>query len=303
MTTPKDTRQQSGVRFGLNVATAVVGGLALTFSLGSTALAFSTKTFFNPGEAHESAQSGETSSAGEAASTGEAIDFSDISEIEVDAERPGTINVSFDDSIDQAHFTVRDRNGQDANHLWQVRTKDQTLRISSEGPQVESWLNFNDLFGDRSSEYTADLVLPGEYNDDTLKLDLSGSALLAQVDGNFKSVDSDIGAGKFIFNGHAEKFESEVGAGELKATLTDVKQLDVDVATGQATVELTGTTPDSVKVEVSVGAADITLPKDSYNVTSEASLGSVKNNLKSSASSPHTVNAEVATGQITLNEK
>lgn len=302
-----NSQPQSGMRNGLQIATAVIGGVALVFSLGTPVLGsgpafdfFGANTVFNDeldDIFDDSGDDSATPSQGD-----DSIDLSNITDIDIDVDHPGEFNVLFDSSLDEAEFNVSDTKGSGKNIVWNVETENESLEITAKGSGNYLGNRVRDLFDPDSREFSANLVLPEKFNDGSLNLDISGSAMLSAVEGDYQSLDVNMGAGKLTFTGSAHTLTSEIGAGELIASVTDLDRLDIEVSTGHAQLNISGTTPSRVVLNVAAGAAEVTLPHDSYRVSTDLGLGEIENNLSSDTSSSHKVHAEVGVGRVSLNE-
>ena len=121
------------------------------------------------------------------------------------------------------------------------------------------------------------------------------------AEGEFGEVSFDMGAGSIEIEGTADTVEGEIGAGQAILELADVRRLGVDVSAGDLHASLTGEAPEVVRLEVSAGGADVTLPDVPYDVRQEASAGDIDtHNLEIASRSENLIDARVSAGGIDL---
>lgn len=99
------------------------------------------------------------------------------------------------------------------------------------------------------------LTLLEELNDGNLNasMDLSAGRLIA--DGEFDHLEVELGAGEATVNGSANALDAQLSAGSANLNLADVQTAEFEVSAGRLTTELTGSAPDTVNTEVSVGSS------------------------------------------------
>lgn len=127
---------------------------------------------------------------------------------------------------------------------------------------------------------------------------VSGGTL--DVQGDFDALDLEVSGGSATVAGNAHSVDLSLAGGSASVSLTDASTAAFDVAGGRLTVALDGATPDSTRVEVTAGSADITLPDDEYAVTTDDGVGTVDNRLRRNAAAVATVDVTATMGSVTL---
>ncbi len=152
----------------------------------------------------------------------------------------------------------------------------------------------------RLGSSTITLTLPQKYRTQLLDADITLAAGAVSADGTFGQLDVEVGAGKAEVTGAARELDVSVGVGEFVGDLQGVRTADFEVSMGGATARLRGTAPDEVSVQASMGSVDLTLPDAEYRVTSAVELGDLRNELRTSSTSPHRITAELTAGDLVL---
>lgn len=271
------TTQTRTTRSTVVVATAIVGGLALTGAGASWALA-----------AVQDVASGPTTGSATADGTGLAGLDLDIGGAKV--------TVEFGD-VAEPRLTTSGP----AAERWTIRRDDGDLVVKS----PRRYFGFGDglclpwCFDDRNAR-EAVLTLPRALDGGALDADISLGAGSVHVFGGFDDLDVEIGAGDARVDGGARTFSLSIGAGDAEIALADVEDADFDIASGRAGVELTGAAPSNVDIEVSVGELDIALPNVPYRVDSRVTMGDLRNELRVDPTSSRQVRVEVSVGDVAL---
>ncbi|PRA12228.1 hypothetical protein CQ010_06135 [Arthrobacter sp. MYb211] len=144
------------------------------------------------------------------------------------------------------------------------------------------------------------LTLPNSLNSGELDAVLKMSAGEYSVDGNFNDLIMEMSGGTLEAAGAANGLFVELGAGKTDIDMADVQAANFNVSAGRIDSTLTGSSPNNVQADVSAGMLNLTLPKDSYNVSEDISAGSLDNSLLVDSSSPHMVKVEVSAGNVVL---
>ncbi|WP_261167130.1 DUF4097 domain-containing protein [Microbacterium sp. Marseille-Q6965] len=213
-----------------------------------------------------------------------------IAGIDVDTSR-GDLRITFGEG-DEVELESHSSAGTE----WRLERDGDRLVISDSAPfdwRIGwSW----DWIGQENS---ATLTLPASLEGTDLDVVLGAGQVLAE--GVFGEVGLDVSAGVAEIEGTADALDVTVGAGQAIVELADVRDVSFDLSAGHATGTLTGEAPDTVEVDVSAGALDLTLPDSSYAVTTEEEAGQVDmNNLQRDFGAPRTVEVRVAAGHVDL---
>lgn len=140
-----------------------------------------------------------------------------------------------------------------------------------------------------------DLVESGRLNAD---ISLSGAELRGE--GSFDELDIEVNAGSLDFTGAGDSLDLDVRVGEARVELADVREADVELQTGDATVTLTGDAPRRVDATAKIGALALQLPEEEYRVELRGALGEVDNRLAESEESPYLVRVQATAAEIVL---
>lgn len=204
----------------------------------------------------------------------------------------GSMRVRFDD-VTRAELEVSGTNAD-----WSLEREEDTLvvRRSSDGIGWGDWSWFGSGWGD---DRRATLTLPESIAGTDLDIRTGAGEVLAK--GEFGEVFFDMGAGSIEVEGTAETVEGEIGAGQAILELADVRELGVDISAGDLHASMTGQAPEIVRLGVSAGGADVTLPDVPYDVRQEVSAGDIDtHNLELSSRSENVIDARVSAGGIEL---
>lgn len=155
------------------------------------------------------------------------------------------------------------------------------------------------LFGCSWAPEQVTLTLP-ETLSGVIDADLSLGSGTIDARGDFVNLGLDISAGQLIMQGSADTVSTEVSAGFAQISLADVRDASVEVSAGKAVVELTGRAPEQIRVDVSAGEADLTVPDRTYRVQSDVAAGNFTNNLRTDPSARNSVDVSVAAGEVTI---
>ncbi|WP_119696713.1 hypothetical protein [Microbacterium halotolerans] len=204
----------------------------------------------------------------------------------------GSMRVRFDD-VSRAELEATGTNTE-----WRFERKGDTLvvRRHADGIGWGDWSWFGSGWG---ADRRATLTLPESIAGVDLDIDTGAGDVLAT--GEFGEVAFDMGAGSVEIEGTAESVEGEIGAGQAILELADVRALRVDVSAGDLQASLTGEAPEIVRLEVSAGGADVTLPDVPYDLRQDVSAGDIEtHDLEVSSRSENVIDARVSAGGIEL---
>lgn len=265
---PSPEPRRSGATKPIMIIIAVVGGVTLVGILVTTLLA-SIIGLSSQGTASQSANT------------------SGVTQLDLNSNA-GMVNIMFDD-VDQATL---DATGQHADRWELVRSGD-TLSINAP-EQWWSWCWFNC----DGTEVT--VTLPQELNDGSLNAELDLNAGQLNVNGSFNDLAVELNAGEINVDGTARTLQTEVSAGNANLQLADVEAASFEIAAGRIDSELTGTAPTTTDIDVSAGQLILELPDAEYAVVSDASAGSLNNNLRTAPDATNRITVDLAAGDVTL---
>lgn len=166
---------------------------------------------------------------------------------------------------------------------------------------MEDGLPFGDwswIFGGWDDQ-RASLTLPESLEGVDIDIDSGAGAVYAS--GDFGDLDIDNGAGEVQVTGSAETAAVEVGAGHVIFGLRDVDTVTATVAAGGFTGDFTGRPPSEIRLDVSAGGADITVPDEEYDVRQNVSAGDVDTgDLRVSTDARRLIDITIAAGGVEL---
>lgn len=267
--TPTPGPQRSSATKPLMILFAIIGGVTLLAILLTTV--FASVTSLSRGSATLTA------------------DTSGVTSLDVDA------NASrFDLEFDDVTEATLETSGLNATR-WDMHRNGDELVVEAPS-RWTSWCIFNCDNGDNK----VTLTLPEELNDGSLNAELGLNAGRLFADGDFDTLSVELNAGEVHVNGTTRALDAELNAGSATLNLADVDTANLEVAAGRLTAELTGSTPTTTDIEVNAGRLLLTLPNDSYTVTSDVAAGMLDNQLGNDATASNSIAVEVAAGNVTL---
>jgi len=257
----------------LTVLLSVVGGVAL---LGSGAAAAVT------GVHRLGPQSGER-----------AVDAAGIAGLDLEVHG-AQVNIEFHDG-DTAELRVEGGSMRD----WSLRRDGEDLEVRGPNRGWGWWGWWTpDWFGDEDQRAT--LLLPRSAEGLDADLTLNAGSLTAN--GEFGELDVNMNAGALTLEGSAETLDADLNAGRADITLSGVEEASYQVSAGRVESELAGTAPESVEIDVSAGALNLTLPGADYDLRRDVSAGTLNSDLSEQRGSGHTVAVSVSAGTVNLRE-
>lgn len=220
-------------------------------------------------------------------SDGGTADASGVNALSLDVSA-GHVVVQYAD-VDEAILEVT---GGDGN--WRLERRGETLALTNNRP----WWALQGGFG--WDDNRATLTLPAAMEEQQLDADFDVSAGSLTADGTYGRLDLHVGAGDADVSGTADDLRVDVSAGEADVRIDGAQQASMTIGAGQIIADLTGTSLDSIRVDVSAGTLVGTLPGGPYDVTSEVSAGSFDNQLETVDGAARTVDVQVSAGSVTL---
>ncbi|MHA3685444.1 DUF4097 family beta strand repeat-containing protein [Leucobacter sp. HY1908] len=282
------------------VTTAVVGGFALLGAAASAA--FGLRVADSWGEQIDSSYS-TTYADPDAGSSAELYaDAFDVTSINIEAAA-SDFRIKYADDTEEAVLTVQHAQQVDADVVngWTMERDGDELNIARNGG---GWGADGCLFGCSTRPGESQIVtltLPKDLGlERAASLDVTVEAGSFTGTGSFDELDLELNAGELTFTGDARSVDVDVEVGTARAEVADVEAATVTVATGEATVKLTGTAPASTEVEAEMGSVTLQLPTETYRVETNAELGGVDNRLKVSKDSKYLVTVEASLADVVL---
>ncbi|GAA4476516.1 hypothetical protein GCM10023190_14170 [Enteractinococcus fodinae] len=266
---PDPAPRRSNATKPLMILLAVIGGITLVVMLTTTI--FSSVLGLSRGSATLAADTAGVTALDVNASAGQfTLEFAEVNEATLE-----TSGVSAD--------------------RWELTRHDTTLVVDT----PSRWFSW-DWFGANSGDNRVTLTLPEELNDGSLnaELDLGAGRLIAT--GDFDQLVVELNAGEARVEGSARGLDAQTNAGSMNLNLADVESSSFEVAAGRINAELTGAAPTATEIEVSAGRLDLTLPDETYAITSEVAAGNLDNRLNTANESQHQIAVELAAGNVRL---
>ncbi|KQM38350.1 hypothetical protein [Microbacterium sp. Leaf203] len=265
--TPPTAPSRHGVPFFVSLATIVVGACVLAGTVIGTGVT-AAATLRDSGSGYAMS---ETSTDG-------------LTDLDVDVAG-GSLTIAYGD-VSEAQLDVG--SGADG---WTFERKGSTLRVSSPQTNFVGWSN---------GAGSATLVLPRASATTNLdaRIQVAGGAL--SVDADFGSLNVQLAGGDVDLAGDVRTLDVSVSGGSASGTLTGVGDATFEVAGGSLASTLAGDAPARTRITVTAGSADITLPDEEYNVTTDSGLGRIDNRLRTSSSATAVVDVEASLGQVSL---
>lgn len=214
----------------------------------------------------------------------DSLGVSGITELDIDASA-SEFTLAYSD-VDEAVLDVRGSSG------WSLERRGETLEVRPPVRWIFGW-NFG-------AHEQVTLTLPESLRQVALDADVDLSAGSFRADGDFGSLDVEVNAGEARINGSAEELSVEVNAGAAVLALSDVTEADLSVSAGRLDVDLRGTAPSEVRIDVSAGDVDLIVPDVTYAVSSDVSAGSFDPRVEVASSSPRTIVADISAGSVTV---
>jgi len=266
--TPPPPARRHGAPFFVSIATIVVGACILAGTVVGSGLS-AAASLRDDGQGYASS---ETPTVG-------------LTDLDVDVAG-GSLTIAYGE-VSEAQLDV-DGGGPDG---WTFERDGSTLRVSSPHTTFVGW---------SGTAGSATLFLPrlSSTTDLDARIRVAGGAL--SVDADFGSLDVELAGGNVDLAADVGTLGVSVSGGAASGTLTGVEDATFEVAGGSLSATLDGDAPTRTKVTVTAGSADLTLPDEEYNVTTDSGLGRVDNRLRTSPSATAVVDVEAALGRVSL---
>ncbi|MFG6475450.1 hypothetical protein ACFXP7_03600 [Microbacterium sp. P06] len=203
-------------------------------------------------------------------------------DLDVDAAE---LTVVFDD-VDGASLEVEDSGGGE----WTFERDGAALRVASPRAPFTSWF--------RGGNGDATLTLPNELAGLDADVAMAGGSF--EADGDFGDLEIELSGGEVTIGGSADTVAADVAAGRGEVKLENVSSARLSLGAGELIAELSGSAPEEVTASVSAGSLELTLPDETYDVTSELAAGDVDNRLRTDPGATRTVFVEVSAGSAVL---
>ena len=207
-----------------------------------------------------------------------------ISTLDVDVDTTG-LTVVFAD-VDEASLDVLASRGEP----WTFERDGSTLRVGTPRGDFMFWFS--------GGNGRATLTLPDELAGLDAEIEVGAGSF--DADGDFGAVDLNLSAGQVSVTGTATSLVAEVGAGRGEIDLEGVSTADFSIDAGQLIARLRGAAPDTITASIDAGSLELTLPDETYDVTSDVSAGEVDNQLRSAPGARHTITVDVSAGNALL---
>ncbi|MDL5351538.1 DUF4097 domain-containing protein [Microbacterium sp. zg-YB36] len=215
-----------------------------------------------------------------------AADVSGVDNLDVDVSA-AAVTVRFTDTTEATLEVVGGWGADD----WTFERSDETLVLRSPDRLFGWW------FGNTER---VTVELPESLQGESLDAGFTLSAGSLAVDGEFGELDLEMSAGDLDLAGSAQDVSAQVSAGTAVVELAGVKAADLRVSAGDLNALFSGTAPEDVRIDVSAGSLDLTLPDDVYHVDSEVSAGDLDNRLDTASDATNVVTVTVSAGNVSL---
>ena len=265
---PDPEPKRSSATKPLMIVLAVIGGIALVIAIATTI--FSSALGLSRGSATLTA------------------DASGVTALDVDANA-----AQFTLEFAEVNEAILEASGVSAER-WELTRSDTTLEVDA----PSRWWHWG-WFGNNGSSHVT-LTLPTELNDGSLNADLDVDAGQLTATGSFDQLALELNAGEARVDGAARTLDAQVNAGEATLMIADAEETNFEVAAGRLTAELTGSAPTTTQIDVSAGQLDLTLPNETYAVTSDVAAGNLDNRLDTVSDSQFQIDVDLAAGEAKL---
>ena len=267
-------RPARGTLTAITIAAAIIGGGALVTVGGTSAFAAMNQVATGDGSFRSSTTA----------------DARGVTTLKVDVGR-GDATIRFGD-VTEAQMAV---NGQGASD-WRMRRDGDVLRVDRPGAPFGWWIG--GWFG---ADPQMTLTLPRELEGE-LTGDLSLDAGSLTSEGRFDTLSATVSAGSLTVDGGADSVTTRISAGSATLRLEDVTTANLSMSAGDMNAVITGSQPDLVRLDVSAGAMDVTLPSGRYDLSKDTSAGNLDARIQTDPSSSHRVQSTLSAGSITIRE-
>ncbi|MDQ4214797.1 hypothetical protein [Microbacterium capsulatum] len=263
---------RAGAVTSITVSALIIGALALAATGGNAAIA----------------ATGQFTGVDGPVAQGTSLDVTGVTKLTLDAGG-GSVTIRY---ADVPEATLRSTGRGSGN--WTMHREGGTLVVESPRAVLGWWVD--GWFQDGPS---TTLTLPDDLSG-RLDADLTLEAGALDAQGDFGTLKAKLSAGMMTLDGSARDVTARVDAGAATLHLSDVATADLTMSAGRLDATLTGSQPDSVKLDVSAGAMDVTVPSGSYALSKDVSAGSLDARIPTDSSSDHRVQVDLSAGSISL---
>ncbi|SDP02483.1 hypothetical protein SAMN04487848_3052 [Microbacterium sp. ru370.1] len=173
---------------------------------------------------------------------------------------------------------------------WTFERRGDALRVASPNGTFVGW----------NTGSSATITLPRDWAGTGLGVDAQVSGGSLDLEGDYGSLSIRLAGGTTTLNGAAGELELDVSGGSASVQLRDVGTAVFEVAGGEVTAQLRGSTPLRTDVELTAGSVDLRLPDDEYRVSLDDGLGQVDNALRQSPTATAEVDVTATMGEVRL---
>lgn len=173
---------------------------------------------------------------------------------------------------------------------WTFERRGDALRVASPNGTFVGW----------GSGSSATITLPRDWATTGPGVDAQISGGTLDLQGEYGTVSIRVAGGTATLDGAAADLDLSVSGGSASVQLRDVGTAAFDVAGGEITGQLRGSTPVRTDIELAAGSLDLRLPDDEYRVSIDDGLGSVDNALRTSATATAEVDVTATMGEVRL---
>ncbi|KJL25147.1 hypothetical protein RL72_01518 [Microbacterium azadirachtae] len=267
-------RPPQGALLAITIAAAIIGGGALVVAGGTSAFAAMQQVATGDG----------------ADSRSTTADVRGVTTLKIDVGR-GAATVRFSDVTDATMSVTGDGGGD-----WTMRRDGDVLRVDRPNTPFGWWIG--SWFG---TDPRMTLTLPRELEGE-LTGDLTLNAGSLTTEGRFETLSTTVNAGSLTVDGGAASVTTRVNAGSAELRLDDVTTADLSLSAGDLNATIGGSQPDLIRLDVSAGTMDVTVPSGRYDLSKDTSAGSLEARIQTDPSSPHRIRSSVSAGSVVIRE-
>lgn len=267
-------RPPRGALTAITIAAAIIGGGALVTVGSTSAFAAMQQVAAGDGSVLKST----------------AADVRGVTALKVDVGR-GDATVRFGDVTDATMEVTGDGGGD-----WTMRRDGDVLRVERPTAPFGWWIG--SWFG---TDPRMTLTLPRHLEGD-LEGDLQLDAGSLTAEGRFSALSARVSAGSLTVDGGADSVTTRVSAGSATLRLDDVTTAELSLSAGELNATIGGSQPDLIRLDVSAGSMDLTVPSGRYDLSKDTSAGSLDARIQTDPASSHRIQSTLSAGGITIRE-
>lgn len=175
---------------------------------------------------------------------------------------------------------------------WSLTRSGNAIVVRSPRDLINVW----PLPGNRIGEAT--LTLPEHSRGIDADLKIAGGDF--SLEGTVGDIEMRLAGGNADIEGTADSIVVEASAGNIEMDLADVDQADLSLSAGSIEAELSGDQPSDIRVFVTAGSLELTVPAGDYWVTDQVTAGSFDNEIGSNPQADNVIDVTVTAGDVTL---